>query len=147
MAQDGPERPKITSWETSWVFRGCLGKPGTPKNIEKPIVFQGFCKCRILFFFLVNARQLSSTNPLAWWQGPEVVLGEEGFARPSRPWALADRTDGVFRSWWPQREAGEPRAGQAEHEDTQPALFLPRYGNPIGTERFPGLPWLGSIEE
>ena len=26
----------------------------------------------------------------------------------------------------------------------QPALFRPRYGNPIGTERFPGLPWLGS---
>ena len=53
----------------------------------------------VVVFFLMNARQLSSTRPLAWWQGPEEVLGEEGFARPSRPWALADRTDGVFRSW------------------------------------------------
>ena len=46
MAQDGPEKPKIASWEPSWVFRGCLGRPGTPKNLEKPMVFQGFCKCR-----------------------------------------------------------------------------------------------------
>ena len=46
MARHGSERPKIAFWEPSWVFRGCLGRPGTPKNLEKHVVFQGFCKCR-----------------------------------------------------------------------------------------------------
>ena len=44
MAQDGPEKPKIASWEPSWVFIGCLGRPWTPKNLIKHIIFQGFCK-------------------------------------------------------------------------------------------------------
>ena len=46
MTRDGPDGPKITSWEPSWVFRGCLGRPWTPENLEKPMVFKGFCKCR-----------------------------------------------------------------------------------------------------
>ena len=32
MAQDGPEKPKIASWEPSWAFRGCLGRPWTPQK-------------------------------------------------------------------------------------------------------------------
>ena len=39
MARHGPERPKIAFWEPSWVFRGCLARPWTPKNLEKPMVF------------------------------------------------------------------------------------------------------------
>jgi len=30
---------------TSWVFRGCLGRPWTLQNLEKQLVFQGFCEC------------------------------------------------------------------------------------------------------
>ena len=39
MAQDGPESPKIASWEPSWVFIDCLGRPWTPKNVKKQMVF------------------------------------------------------------------------------------------------------------
>ncbi len=46
MAQDGPEKPKTSYWETSSGIRGCLGRPWTPKNLEKQFVFKGFCKCR-----------------------------------------------------------------------------------------------------
>ena len=46
MAQHDPKKPKIASWEPFWVFKSCLGRPEPPKNIEKHIVFQGFCKCR-----------------------------------------------------------------------------------------------------
>ena len=33
---------KLGSCPTSWVFRGCLGRLWTPKNLEKLMVFQGF---------------------------------------------------------------------------------------------------------
>ena len=45
--QDGPESPKIASWEPSWVFIDCLGRPWTPKNIKKGMGFQGVCKYRL----------------------------------------------------------------------------------------------------
>ena len=32
----------IASWDPSWVFRGCLGRPWTPKNLGKPSVFKVF---------------------------------------------------------------------------------------------------------
>jgi len=42
MAQDGPELPKIASWEPSWVFIGCLGRPWTPKNLKHKLLFKVF---------------------------------------------------------------------------------------------------------
>ena len=36
------------SWEPSWASDAHLGKPLEPKNLKKPIVFQGFCKCSFL---------------------------------------------------------------------------------------------------
>ena len=31
-AQDVPEQPKIASWESSWAFRRCSGRPWNPNN-------------------------------------------------------------------------------------------------------------------
>ena len=47
MAQDGLKKPKITSWEPFWIFRCCLGRPWTPKNLKKNNGFSRFLQMQV----------------------------------------------------------------------------------------------------
>jgi len=50
MVRDGPERPKITSWEPSWDFRGCLGRPWPPKTFKNKWFLKVFVNAGFRYF-------------------------------------------------------------------------------------------------
>ena len=94
MARHGPERLKIAFWEPSWVFRGCLARPWTPKNLEKPLVFKVFVNAGFRYFEALGGPLGPILAPLGpiWSQEGSQNRSPNGSKWPTRGTGSACRS-------------------------------------------------------
>ena len=90
MTRDGPDGPKITSWEPSWVFRGCLGRPWTPKNLEKQMFFKVFDVVGFRYFGALD-------GPLGPILAPLGPIWSQNNSQNGSPDGSKSSQDGPFR--------------------------------------------------